>query len=547
MADSDQLGALIVGMREMYLRGENEMEFVRNMTTAPLHMPKDINAATIASDLQAGTYIQQSERNSGAAVAEPQTERVGVLLPPSLTESFEIVLARINDLAEKGESVSAIVCNGTVRGCVANPWGIKALCRHCVRVRDHAVKQLIPELEIQDVFELSAENASENSQPISPDIEAEIDRSARSTLLTFYRTDTGRPRGGVSGKVFEALHGHYRHYSKATFMGLRCLLLRDSFTRLEFFNGRIVPTRAAMLAAEDVGLNFAAIEVSGSERQLSIFENLRIHDLAASHGRIADFLRSGAADIDVGANFFERRRAGKPTNDRTFTADQIPLEPSHRGENVKLISIFTSSADEMEVAGDQWCTASSRDPVHFITSLCQFLGSDEGGYRIVVRMHPNQAGDRTGRAGSMLDQLQKIRGVHVIPPEDRTSSYDLLDAASAVITFGSTIGLEAAYWGKLSILAGHAAWEKQGVAQIVSTPEEAAEVIRNSPNLDGIKERASLLGAYYMQGTGYRGSLEFEPVKQRFSVNGRNFLAEKRRHLSYWLWRVVDRALRRFV
>jgi hypothetical protein len=60
----------------------------------------------------------------------------------------------------------------------------------------------------------------------------------------------------------------------------------------------------------------------------------------------------------------------------------------------------------------------------------------------------------------------------VIPPESIVSSYALMDACEKVITFGSTTGVEASYWGKPSILVGRAYYEMTGACYHVRDKEE---------------------------------------------------------------------------
>jgi len=480
-------------------------------------------------------------------ISSQPREKVAVLLPPSITESFEIVLARASDLVRRGDEVCMLVCNGAVRGCVANPLGIRSLCAHCVRVTETALNEIVPGAESMDIFAPPDAVTSDYDQARDAEPTAEIERSARSTLLTFYRTDIQRPRNALSRRVYNRLRAAYRHYSEENFKALRAILSRGRFDRFEFFNGRIVPTRAAMIAAENLGLHFSAIEVSGALRRLTTFSNVRIHDLKSAHDRVESFIQSGEADLQLGIEFFERRRAGRPTDVRSFTAHQVPATEGKIDDGSKLLVVFTSSEDEMEVAGDQWYTEASQDPVRFIRRLSEILQQRHCSYRILVRMHPNQAGDRTGRTRRMLESLRATSGVSVISPEKRTSSYDLLDRADAVLTFGSTIGLEAAYWGKPSILAGHAAWEKQGIAKLVARPEEAVSALLTTRPTVAAKKNAIAVGAYYMQGTGYEGALTFDSGNQRYKADGRNFLPEKRRHLAYWLGRVLDKSLRKFI
>ena len=60
----------------------------------------------------------------------------------------------------------------------------------------------------------------------------------------------------------------------------------------------------------------------------------------------------------------------------------------------------------------------------------------------------------------------------VIAPESPISSYSLLDVADKVIVFGSTMGIEAAYWHKPVICLAHSFYLKLEVAYNPKTVEE---------------------------------------------------------------------------
>jgi len=83
VTDSDRLGNLILGMRQAYSRGANAMEFARAHAATQDTSANEVDATTIAYDLQAGTYIENHERNPGQSVRVPQqiASRLRDLLP----------------------------------------------------------------------------------------------------------------------------------------------------------------------------------------------------------------------------------------------------------------------------------------------------------------------------------------------------------------------------------------------------------------------------------------------------------------------------------
>jgi hypothetical protein len=94
-----------------------------------------------------------------------------------------------------------------------------------------------------------------------------------------------------------------------------------------------------------------------------------------------------------------------------------------------------------------------------------------------LRIHPNLKGV-THRDHMDLYQLKQYPNITIIPPESMVSTYALMDACEKVVTFGSTTGVEASYWGKPSILVGRSYYEMLDACYHVKSKEELAEALK---------------------------------------------------------------------
>jgi hypothetical protein len=464
-------------------------------------------------------------------------KRVALLLPSSLTESFEIVLARAADLAtDPGTELTLLTCNGSTRGCVASALVTRSLCGHCRSVRDAALGALLPGAPIAAIDDFAGAPA-----PIDEAMERELHNGVVSTLKTFYRIDMESKRTPLLRRLaFGPVARRWQTYSRFAFRGLRNYVAERRPDRLEFFNGRIVPTRSALLAAERSGIDYGVVEVSGAARTLFTTTNAQVHSLRFIKAELDSYRRSGRADADLARKFFEGRRGGQRTDDQSYVANQRAGLLPELGDR-KVVAAFTSSPDELEIVGEEWFTPAALDPAGFLAGLRATLPDD---YHLVVRIHPNQRGDRTGRTDDMLARIAKLEGTTLIRPEDPASSYELLDRADCALSFGSTIGLEATYWQRPSILAGRAIWEDLDVTYLAERPEEVVALIaRNAPPRS--KEDALLVGSFLMDERGDSTSLTWgDGGRDLFFVKGRNYLGLKRGSIHYWLARLVDRVLR---
>lgn len=472
------------------------------------------------------TAVEQKEGKLG---------RTAVLLPSSLTESFEIVLARITDLLGQNVPVTVVACGGTVKGCVANYIRSNAICAHCCRVRDSALKDIEKNFEFV-VLDRYLKQARVDQQAVE---NPQLKIGAKSTVLTFYRREPSVNSFLLNKKIFGYLEECFSQHSRFIYQCLVSFVGTHRIDRLEFFNGRIVPTHAALLAARNAQCDYGVIEVSGKEKKLFVTDNASVHDRGYLQAELLRFIELGGRDLRVGKEFFESRRGGRESDVRSFTSTQ--KAGVLQTFNLPVISVFTSSADELKVAGEQWFTKASLDPAAFILEL---TGLVAGRYQIVVRMHPNQAGDKTGMASEMISTLKSSASIYLITPQSDVSSYELLDASHAVLTFGSTIGLEATYWGKPSILAGRTLWDCLDIAYTVDSPREIQTLLAGDLRARS-KEDAIGVACYYMTGVGQPSSLSWRHNGTvGFSVNGKSYLSLKRSSVYYWLSRLIDKALR---
>jgi hypothetical protein len=79
---------------------------------------------------------------------------------------------------------------------------------------------------------------------------------------------------------------------------------------------------------------------------------------------------------------------------------------------------------------------------------------------LYIRCHPNSGNDMK----SFLKELKKIKKIYhdikIIEPDSKIDSYELIKNSDLIITICSTIGIEAAYFGKNVLNVGNSLYEK---------------------------------------------------------------------------------------
>ena len=86
-------------------------------------------------------------------------------------------------------------------------------------------------------------------------------------------------------------------------------------------------------------------------------------------------------------------------------------------------------------------------------------------------------------------------------PESSISSYALVSAADTVLITGSTIGIEAAYAGKPTILAGRAPWDPLGSVHTPATREALLAQVADR-DLAALDPHGATMYGYFMSVVG---------------------------------------------
>ena len=126
--------------------------------------------------------------------------------------------------------------------------------------------------------------------------------------------------------------------------------------------------------------------------------------------------------------------------------------------------------------------------------LEHFIG--ERNFCFYLRMHPNLSQLDNPFVNDLLELADKFDNIIVIAPAEKISSYSLMNAADKVISFGSTMGVEANYWGKPSILLSASEYYNLGVCYLPSSIEELCEMIK--ADLQPLAKEGALKYAFYL-------------------------------------------------
>jgi hypothetical protein len=322
-------------------------------------------------------------------------------------------------------------------------------------------------------------------------------------LSTLIFLDRKLPRHGAAPAIaLELIRSSISVYEAVSSFIRDAQLFDDALV----FNGRFADTYGALTAVRDNNLSYTTYETLGSDKKYVTFYNATPHSLEAQTKRAAQYLeniQSQPALINTGRAFFEQKRRGNHTNDHPYiTRDYTPFVLPDKFVGRKIISIFNSSEDEIRYTeyasnyGSLWF----ENQFDAIKQIVQAYSKDSSCV-IVLRIHPNvDTGDPKD-----LEELLSLYSDNLITiqPTQKISSYSLLDQSHAVISFISTIGVEATYWRVPSISLSPNPYANVGGSKLVTSLHDLINIL-DSDMAPSNQDSAIAYGAMLMDGIAFK-------------------------------------------
>lgn len=377
--------------------------------------------------------------------------------------SMAIMPDEAQTMVKEGHEVIVLYCNGFLNMCSSNPKGNCGLCKVCkmwtrkaFSYLDKSVK-IIPLTDFDEPLTKSEwlYSSSDELKKIKFN-DANIGMAALSTYINFTRNQN--PKITEESKVY---------FDNMLEQGKK---LTDVFARIDkeiapdqyyLFNVRRIDNKPAYETLKGLQKDIKIIEVFPGPKEgilyKELYDNTIPHDIRYREKRMLEMWdKSPLSDqekIEIGKSFFEKRRGGQFSGDKIYVKNQVTgMLPENWNKEKDNIVIFNSSEDEFVALGGRFDELKMFDSqlVGIKAILDHYKGTlDKHFY---IRIHPNLKNIPYKYHTDLYLLDKKYENVTIIPPESSISSYALMDAANKIIVFGSTIGVEAAYWKKPAIL-----------------------------------------------------------------------------------------------
>jgi Capsule polysaccharide biosynthesis protein len=372
--------------------------------------------------------------------------------PPHLETDYELALQFI----DRGDNVTIVRCMGQLKSCFANPNHNFYKCAWCksaysnikkISGTDRLNEVTIPighyEYDFPEYFKNIDELKSFQYQGL------DAGNAVATTLIGIankdHKFDTIKYKAEIQRELKMWID---------TYWGMQQVLTDIKPDGVCLFNGRFSSYHALRWLCIEKNITYYTHERAGVLGKYILRENAMPHDIVKASEELESLWGEGGDEKEeLGTKFFTDRRNRVIQSWISFVEMQEKgLLPQGFDKSKKNIVIFNSTMEEYEGMAD-YASPFYRDDNEGIRQILESFKEDEA-YQFYLRVHPNLKLLDNSQMKEIGLLAKQYKNLHLIKPEEHYDSYALLDHADKVVVFGSTIGVEATFWGKTSILLG---------------------------------------------------------------------------------------------
>jgi hypothetical protein len=385
---------------------------------------------------------------------------------------FETELDLIEQHLQENCAVTLLSCAGKLPTCEPNPNHERWTCRMCKSRLNSGIKWIgSHRISVEDFYWISEVQRVEIEHLNSIDIStiedlkkiylegSDIGLAALSSTVSYLREpnpDIYKNIGIIRNNLLTSAITHF---------SIKNHLISKKPDLFFICNGRFSAFRPALRIAQSLGVETYVHERAGMLEQYYLCKNSYPHDLELIKQDIEAVYQesrlSEAEKKEIAHAWYEERLNNQTQGWFSFTEKQkkelLPKKLIELSPSVMKVVIFNSSEDEF-VAFDEWKNPFYFDQNDGINQIAENF-KNESSIQFFLRIHPNLSRLNNSQTKNLETLKNKFNNLEVIDAESQVGTYALMKACDLVLTFGSTVGIEALYQGKPSILMSRASYE----------------------------------------------------------------------------------------
>jgi Capsule polysaccharide biosynthesis protein len=416
---------------------------------------------------------------------------------------LEIMQRHLDD----NDQVVQLYCDSALLACDVNPEHHANKCQECIGIRKNGLALLSPGVKSIPFLHLTRQDRHELAELRKHFDSIDELRSYRFdnfdvgyAVLSSIITWTRDPQ--VDLHVHDDLIARFVVSGFSVYRSMQNYLRQNQTDRVYVFNGRIVHARAVLRACQSMGIPCFLHERGHDLKHYGLFENAMPHEIDYIESEIRDKWIRDEENPDrqeIAEKFFVDRSKGIIGSWFSFTDTQLVGRlPTTWDTTKRNIAIFNSSEDEFASIGDEYINPLYASQQEGLERIIKSLATSSDNIHLYLRIHPNlkEVDNSQTRALARL----KADRLTVIPADDPVCTYTLMRNADKILTFGSTVGIEAVYWNKPSVLAGPTYYRNLGGTYNPSSHDELISLLH--ADLPPMDKTAALMYGYYCNSAG---------------------------------------------
>lgn len=411
-----------------------------------------------------------------------------------------------------GKEVVFVSCNKSIGQCMDNLGCNPFICHRCQRIFKKLSKQVSPQIQFISIDEYMSDDDRKYVEDLTFDYRSIAD--IKSIKYNCCQTGLGCLSTYISHtrNMSPSFDSEFRHFfdgylKSTTLQAIQQEKIIDKIKPDEIiiFNGRISNVRPIVDLALNKNISFTTCELMRSlpgKNMKTYYVNTTPHDLLYNEKKIMrawdDDLVSMEDKVFLGSQFYEKKVKGVFSGDTNYIkSQQAGRLPDGWDDTKHNIVVFNSSEDEFASVDAGFDCANLYDNQEAGIRAIAQMTLDNPNIQLYLRIHPHLKGVQYSYHTNLLKLGEEYSNLTVIPADSPVSSYALLQKSSKVVVFGSTVGIEAAYWGKPVINLAGSYYMHLGSTYLPTTEFELKKLITNEnlPCLD--KTGAMKYGYYY--------------------------------------------------
>ncbi len=435
--------------------------------------------------------------------------RVAIISPhATVVPHFETELDIAQQHLDAGDEISFLNCFGDLKNCDHNIEKSERRCHECVGRREMGLELLTPRSNDQ-LVKLETFN-TDHSDRVQLDFETlddlinykiddfDIGYAALSSLVSVCR-DPEPDLIAYRETLNDFLISAWQTYEQTL-----AFLQANSIDRVYAFNGRFAPLRGALRACQKLKVDCFLHERGCDGDHYQVFKNHLPHDIAAIEVAIDDCWEAATQDPEreaVANSWFQDRVDRVEKVWHSFVKEQKKGRlPETWNPSQKNIAIFCSSDDEFVAIGGEWRNELYPNQATAVKQIAEDMLRLQPETHLYVRVHPNLRDVDNQRLRDMLEL--KSENLTIIPPAAEIDTYELMRKCDTVVSFGSSVGIEATFWDKPSVLLGPCFYRNLGGVYRSHSHSQTLELLAKS--LEPLGKSGALKYGFWFQTRGQR-------------------------------------------